>query len=418
MTPGRPGSVPADAAAARPAQSNVIRRFAEEDHHSVVGLIQQLVRVPSRGGLDPYEEIIGVVSGWLNGQGLPARYLHDEATGRPVGVVCDVRGGQAGPRYVLNACLDTAPFGDPDAWRHAPTSGTIDDGWLYGRGSADSKAAVAIFGHLAARVRAQAEQLHGTLTLLFDCDEHTGLFSGAKRYFAGQDAPDDVAGVMIGYPGAKQIVVGGRGFLRLELTVRGTAGHTGSKRSPSGNAIEKAAGLVRTLAEHRTPSLTDPVLGLPPKLTVTKISGGESYSIIPDRCTLAVDARLTTSFDELDARDLVKRIATQVDEQWPSSQPTSITFHESWPAYVLDEEAPIRHALTSAAHQNLPGLVLTKVAGPSNIGNYLAQLGIDATAGLGVRYEGLHGTDERIDLATIPAIQSTYHEAILTLLSA
>ena len=53
----------------------------------------------------------------------------------------------------------------------------------------------------------------------------------------------------------------------------------------------------------------------------------------------------------------------------------------------------------------------------SKIGNYLAKLGIPATAGLGVRYDGLHGTDERIDIATIPPIQSTYHEAVLTLLA-
>jgi succinyl-diaminopimelate desuccinylase len=58
----------------------------------------------------------------------------------------------------------------------------------------------------------------------------------------------------------------------------------------------------------------------------------------------------------------------------------------------------------------------TKVAGPSNIGNYLATLGIEATAGFGVGYRNLHGTDECIELATIPQVQATYHKAILELL--
>jgi succinyl-diaminopimelate desuccinylase len=58
----------------------------------------------------------------------------------------------------------------------------------------------------------------------------------------------------------------------------------------------------------------------------------------------------------------------------------------------------------------------TKVAGPSNIGNYLAGLGIPATAGFGVVYEGLHGTDERIRIDSIPAVQVGYHQALLTLL--
>ncbi len=66
---------------------------------------------------------------------------------------------------------------------------------------------------------------------------------------------------------------------------------------------------------------------------------------------------------------------------------------------------------------NQAGLSPTaKIAGPSNIGNYLAGLGIEATAGFGVDYQGLHGTDERIRIDSIPLIQAAYHQACLTLL--
>jgi succinyl-diaminopimelate desuccinylase len=340
-------------------------------------------------------------------------------TSRSVALVCDITGRHPGPRYILNACLDTAPFGDSVSWRHAPTSGAIEDGWLYGRGSADSKAAIAIFVHLAAHVLGAAPQLHGSLTLLFDADEHTGGFGGAKRYFGAPDTPRDILGVMIGYPGMDELVIGGRGFLRAELTVRGEAGHTGSQRTANNsNAVEKAGELVRIISKHRTPGPIDASLGLPPKLTVTGITGGESYSIIPDSCKICIDIRLTTTFDAAAGKNLIKAAATQVDEQWPSpTRPTTIVFHESWPAYRLDESASIRVALTCAAEHHLKKHVPSKVAGPSNIGNYLAKHGIDATAGLGVRYHALHGTNERIEIATIPAIQATYHEAVLTLLS-
>ena len=60
----------------------------------------------------------------------------------------------------------------------------------------------------------------------------------------------------------------------------------------------------------------------------------------------------------------------------------------------------------------------TKVAGPSNIGKYLATLGIEATAGFGVNYRNLHGTDECIELATIPLVQAIYHKAVSELLAA
>lgn len=397
---------------------HAVRSLADGDRASVISLIQELVRMPTRGGLDPCEPIIDSVSQWLTEHDLPSRRLHDMDTGRAVALVCDITGYHSGPRYVLDACLDTAPFGDSSTWQHEPTSGATENGWLYGRGSADCKAAIAIFMHIATHLHRARSQLHGSLTLLFDADEHTGNFGGAKRYFGAPDAPDDVVGVMVGYPGTDELVIGGRGFLRAELTTRGEAGHTGSQRTvDNGNAVEKAAELVRLISGHRTPGPVDPALGLPPRVTVTKIAGGEGYSIIPDSCVVGVDARLTTIFDEAVGKNIIEAAVARVDELLSSTMPTTAAFHESWPAYRLDENANVRVALTCAAERHLKKRVPAKVAGPSNIGNYLAKLGIDATAGLGVRYQNLHGTNERIELATIPIVQAIYHEAVLRLLS-
>jgi succinyl-diaminopimelate desuccinylase len=138
----------------------------------------------------------------------------------------DVRGArwQARPRFVLDACLDTAPFGDQAAWTYSPASGQIIRGWLHGRGSADSKAGAAIFAHVAARLRDTAGGLAGSVVLLFDVDEHTGGFGGAKAYFEGAAATRRADGVMIGYPGLGHVVTGGRGVLRARVHTHGTAG--------------------------------------------------------------------------------------------------------------------------------------------------------------------------------------------------
>ena len=60
--------------------------------------------------------------------------------------------------------------------------------------------------------------------------------------------------------------------------------------------------------------------------------------------------------------------------------------------------------------------VEARIAGPSNIGNYLSGLNIPATAGFGVTHVGLHGADERIRIDSIPVVQATYHIAVLKLL--
>jgi succinyl-diaminopimelate desuccinylase len=405
-----PAALPAATVAA-------IRAQAAEDQQSVTDLIQRLVRVPSRGGVDPYDPVLDLLAGWLWERGLAPRYLLDDG-GAKVGLVCDIAGARPGPRYVLDACVDTAPVGDERTWRHPPMSGVIEDGWLYGRGAADCKAGAAMFAHVAVRLHQQAAGLHGILTLLYDADEHTGRFGGAKRYFAGPDRPGDVAGVMIGYPGLSKVVVGGRGFLRAALTVRGQAAHSGDGRPADGhNAVDKAALLVRALGRYRTPGEVDPELGLVPKLTVTAIGGGEGYSVIPDRCQVHVDVRLTKRFDAAAAAALLERVVSAVDRRCPAAGPTEIGYEESWPAYQLDEEAPVRVALLEAATQQLGRSPRAKVVGPSNIGCYLASLGIEATAGFGVAYRGLHAADECIELATIPAVQATYHQAVLGLLS-
>ncbi|MGP4112650.1 M20 family metallopeptidase [Streptomyces sp. 4N509B] len=398
--------------AAHPGASDV-SRWAEEDHDSVLDLARTLVRIPSRAGIDAYEPVIAALAAWMRDRDLAPRVLHD-AAGAPVAVTATVPGARPGPHWVLDACLDTAPFGDEAAWTHPPTSGHLDDdGWLWGRGSADSKAAVAVFCHVAARLADHADALHGSLALLFDLDEHTGGFGGAKRYVEGPDAPRPVAGVMIGYPGIDHLVVGGRGVHRAQVHVHGVASHSGG-RTPTPGAIAKAAHLIRLLDAAEPPS-GDAAFPLPGKVTVTAITGGQGYSVTPDLCTLNVDLRTTPAFDDAATHRLLATAAETVDQAWPATPPTRVEPHTRWPPYALPAHAPLRTALLTAARAH--GLApRPKIAGPSNIGNYLAGLGIPATAGFGVDHVGLHATDERVRTATLPAVQATYHTALLTLL--
>lgn len=235
-----------------------IAEGARSDAASVARLLRQLVRAPSRGGIDPYGPVVGVVEGWLGRRGLLPRVLHRGTD--PVAVVCDVTGA-AGPgrHYVLDACLDTASFGDEAAWRHPPTSGAVEDGWLYGRGYSDSKAAVAIFCHVAARLADARDRFGGTVTLLFDLDEHTGGFGGIGRYLDEQDATP-IDGVLIGYPGPDTVVIGGRGFPRMRISVFGIADHSASKnprpQTPSSGRAISSAVSARWSCHSRSPATT------------------------------------------------------------------------------------------------------------------------------------------------------------------
>jgi succinyl-diaminopimelate desuccinylase len=378
---------------------------------SVAALARELVRTPSRGGTDDYGPVLGVLERWLAGRGLPHRRLRDP-DGDTVGLLVEIAGSRPGPWWTLDACVDTAPFGDEGAWSFPPLAGDVVDGRLRGRGAADSKTAAAMFCHLAADIAPRARELSGGLAVLLDVDEHTGRFGGARAYLADPDAVRP-AGVMIGYPGLDEVVVGGRGLWRCVLTVHAPAGHSGARREVVG-AVSRAARLVRMLDETRLPRGD---WTLPPRLTVTAIGGGEGFSVVPDRCTVNVDVRSTPGFGPAEAERLVRGVVSAFDAAAPGPRPTGVEAVASWPAYRLERDRqPAAALLDAAADAGLA--VRAKVAGPSNIGSLLAGEGIAATAGFGLPHQGLHGADEWADLTELPRVYRVYRQAVLRLLEA
>jgi succinyl-diaminopimelate desuccinylase len=175
---------------------------------SVVELAGELIRRPSRGGIDDYGPVLTVLENWLASRCLPHRRLCDDA-GALVGLLVEISGGRPGAWWTLDACVDTAPYGDESAWSFPPASGDVVEGWLLGRGAADSKLAAAMFCHIAADLAPRAADLRGGLAVLLDVDERTGGIGGARAYLADPRASRP-AGVMIGYPGMDEVVVGGR----------------------------------------------------------------------------------------------------------------------------------------------------------------------------------------------------------------
>lgn len=380
---------------------------------SVVELAQELIRRPSRAGIDDYGPVLTVLEDWLAARDLPHRRLHDDA-GALVGLLVEIPGGRPGRWWTLDACVDTAPYGDEAAWSFAPASGDIVDGWLLGRGAADSKLAAAMFCHIAADLAPRAADLHGGLAVLLDVDEHTGGFGGARAYLADPHAARP-AGVMIGYPGMEDVVVGGRGLWRASIAVHAPSGHSGSSKAVMG-AISRAAHLVRLLDAAELPGAAGTSrFPLPPKLSVTSFHGGQGFSVTPDRCDLNVDVRTTPGFDAHDAETLVRKAIAELDAELPAPAPTEVTPVATWPPFRLSEgEQPAAALLNAAAEAGLT--VKAKTAGPSNIGNLLAGEGIPATAGFGLPYEGLHGIDERAHLAELPQVYAVYRRAVLDLL--
>jgi acetylornithine deacetylase/succinyl-diaminopimelate desuccinylase-like protein len=178
------------------------------------------------------------------------------------------------------------------------------------------------------------------------------------------------------------------------------------------NAISRALVLAQRLESLPLPA-ADEDFPLPPQVTVIGIrGGGEGFSQIPDLCELKLDMRLTPTFTDRSARDAVQRVVDEVDAQCREAQRTQIVWHDGWPAYRVPASHPLVSAMREACQSELGTDVPAGVVGPSNIGNYLSTLGVPALCGFGVRDEGIHAANERIDLGTIEPVYNVYRDAL------
>lgn len=419
---------------------------APDQTESIVAFTAQLVKIPAQGGIDQPKPMLQAISTWLTERGVNHRLLlATPAPGAltaaassvaaktaakstpsipdPVAVVIEIQGALPGPTYCFDACVDTAPAGNLASWTKPPFAAVIEDGWLYGRGSADSKVAVSILCHLALEFQKRRDQMHGKLTILLDGDEHTGRFGGVKEYIAKVEKPD---GLVICYPGNDRIAVGARGFYRVSISVPGFAQHAGSSQPVKDSAVTKAVLLASKLSAIALPKEADQDFYFGPKLTITAINGGSGFAQVPDLCTINVDVRLTPSFTAADARVLIKQAVDEVDGVGVTGAASStvtngkkactIKEEESWPPYKLAADHPLVASFIAAA-SDAHGRTLTSfVCGPSNIGCYLSALEVPATCGFGVNFRGLHAADEAIEIASILPVVDSYRKLVENLL--
>lgn len=117
----------------------------------------ELIRCPSPTGQE--QACQALVEDRMRSLGLqPERvYCSSTAPYHPTGrdyqdrpnLVGHLPGGNRDRRLLLNAHIDTAPAGDPASWRFPPFEPTLEEGRLYGRGSLDDKAGIAMMMLLA-----------------------------------------------------------------------------------------------------------------------------------------------------------------------------------------------------------------------------------------------------------------------------
>jgi succinyl-diaminopimelate desuccinylase len=200
-------------------------------------------------------------------------------------------------RVALAGHIDTVPIAD-----NVPSS--VRDGVLFGCGSADMKAGVAVQLNLAAAV---TEPAMDVTYVFYDCEEVEAARNGLGRLVRAN--PDWLAAdFAILLEPTDGVVEGGcQGTMRAEIRVRGERAH--SARSWLGrNAIHEASEVLEVLRgyQSREPEVDDLVYR--EGLNAVAIAGGVASNVIPDECVVTVNFRFAPDRSAEQAADYLREV--------------------------------------------------------------------------------------------------------------
>ncbi|RZJ13656.1 MAG: acetylornithine deacetylase [Haliea sp.] len=211
-----------------------------------LAMVQTLVRMDTVSAHSNLE-LIDFIRSSLQGLGVASRLTWNAdktkanlfatlGEGKPAGVI-------------LSGHTDTVPW-DGQEWVHHPLGAQVEDGRLYGRGSADMKGFIGMaLAHAKLFLESDAPF---AVHMAFTYDEEVGCF-GVRELIADlREAGIRPLACIVGEPTSMVPAIAHKGVYRYKCCVRGKEAHS-SLTPQSVNAIEMAArlvGRVRDMAEE------------------------------------------------------------------------------------------------------------------------------------------------------------------------
>lgn len=366
----------------------------------LIAFAQDLVRKQS---LSSHEgRVVEVILAEMRALGFDLAWA--DANGSAIGVI---NGARPGKTLLLDAHCDTVGIASGPPWTRDPFGAEIDGGYLYGRGSADMKGALAAMIHAASRVdRARiAGRVVVSATVLEEVME--GVSLGAVM----SAIPPDF--VVIGEATELNLNRGGRGRAEIHLEAIGQPAHSSSPELGV-NAVLLMLKAVEAI--ERQPTASDPLMG-PALMVLTDIVSDPypGYSVIPSRCRVTYDRRLLpgeTQASVLGAIRADRVNVTLAEGQHATYIGGQLRGPKWFPAWVLDEA----HPFVQGALAGLRAAGLTPRIGAyrfcTNAAHSAGVAGVP-TVGFGPASEGdAHVVDERLAINDLLAAARGYQGII------
>ena len=341
--------------------------------------------------------IAAFVASWLRDHGLVVESI-EPLPGRP-SVVGVLRGKGGGRSLMLNAHMDTVGEGGMrDAFKPR-----VESGRIYGRGAYDMKGSLAAI--MVAAAEARRLDLAGDLIVTAVADEEVasvGTSAVLERFTAD-------AGI-VSEPTELRLCAAHKGFVWLELEVRGVAAH-GSRPDLGVDAIA-AAGPILSLVAELDAALRagprHPLLGTG-SIHASLIEGGQEMSTYPARCLLQLERRTVPGEDGRSVLAELQQVIAAARRRDPRLEASVRVTLERNPSEVSPDSDVARAVGASA------GDALGRAAAVVGVSYWmdmalLNEAGIPTVA-FGPSGEGEHADVEWVDCASLELCVNAYVNA-------
>lgn len=243
-----------------------------------IEITKELIKIDS-SNLKDANKAIDFCEGILLSHGLKTEIIENNGFKT---LICTI--GSGDKKIILNGHLDIVPG---KAEQFVPY---IEDGKLFGRGSADMKAGAAAM--LTTMLKLKNEDLNCKLQLQLVTDEETGGFNCSK-YLVDNGFRGDF--VICGEPTQLGIGVQAKGILQIYLEFYGKSAH-GSRPWQGTNAIIKAYEAFNAILELPFAKEKSELYNCP-SINLSKIEGGDVYNKVPAYCKMCLDIRFLPGQD-------------------------------------------------------------------------------------------------------------------------
>jgi len=164
--------------------------------------------------------------------------------------------GTGGRHFCFAGHSDVVPVGDLSSWTIGPFSAELSGGYLFGRGAADMKGAIAAFTDAVARFLAlRGRDFGGSISLLITGDEEGPAVNGTIKMLRRLAERNElIDACVVGEPTSSKrlgdmMKIGRRGSMTVDVTVRGVQGHVAYPERLD-NAIHRLSAMIEALVRE------------------------------------------------------------------------------------------------------------------------------------------------------------------------